>query len=251
MAIYASSDWHGQGELGMAILDWLKPDDKLYFLGDAADRGPDGIKLMMALLKDKRVTYLKGNHEQFMINSLLKGEDNWLWMVNGGLATEEVYAQLNYEDATWLIHKLDKLPLTAEVRTQKGLILMEHAGRTVGVSDYRHDPLWDRDHFYEAWSDDPKDKDTYMVHGHTPVQYLIFETGFIDLDPEKAKELKQSIVEEAEAYYGDSPYVWRPDIVKYCGGHKIDIDLGAFQSGRIAVLDLDTLEPIYFTEEGE
>ena len=37
----------------------------------------------------------------------------------------------------------------------------------------------------------------------------------------------------------------------YCNGHKIDIDTGCFASKQIALLDLDTLEPIYFRlEEG-
>ena len=40
-------------------------------------------------------------------------------------------------------------------------------------------------------------------------------------------------------------------IIPYCEGHKIDIDLGCFVSRQIALLDLDTFEPIYFRlEEG-
>ena len=39
------------------------------------------------------------------------------------------------------------------------------------------------------------------------------------------------------------------NIVKYCNGHKIDIDLGSFATGRSALLDLDTLEVKYFVTE--
>ena len=39
------------------------------------------------------------------------------------------------------------------------------------------------------------------------------------------------------------------EIVTYCDGHKIDIDLGCFATKKIALLDLDTLEPIYFEEK--
>ena len=35
---------------------------------------------------------------------------------------------------------------------------------------------------------------------------------------------------------------------EYCHQHKIDLDLATFVSKRIALLDLDTLEPIYFVE---
>ena len=37
-------------------------------------------------------------------------------------------------------------------------------------------------------------------------------------------------------------------ICKYCHQHKIDLDLATFVSKKIALLDLDTLEPIYFVE---
>lgn len=72
---------------------------------------------------------------------------------------------------------------------------------------------------------------------HTPVQYLKFEFGYYDNDkviwtPLNKEELKE-----------------KPEIIKYCDGHKIDIDLGSVNSKRTALLDLDTLEPIYFDED--
>ena len=36
------------------------------------------------------------------------------------------------------------------------------------------------------------------------------------------------------------------EVVKYCGGHKIDIDLGSFAYHKTCLLDLDNFEPIYF-----
>ena len=38
------------------------------------------------------------------------------------------------------------------------------------------------------------------------------------------------------------------EICKYCNQHKIDLDLATFVSKKIALLDLDTLEPMYFVE---
>ena len=43
MATYACSDLHGNWELWAEIKKFLKPDDTLYYLGDATDRGPDGL----------------------------------------------------------------------------------------------------------------------------------------------------------------------------------------------------------------
>ena len=39
------------------------------------------------------------------------------------------------------------------------------------------------------------------------------------------------------------------EICRYCGGHKINIDLGSFKTHRACLLNLDTFEPIYFDEE--
>ena len=68
--VYASSDWHGNGELAIKVLNYLQPDDKLYFLGDAIDRGPHGYQIMTQLLEDKRVIYMLGNHEQMMLEAI-------------------------------------------------------------------------------------------------------------------------------------------------------------------------------------
>ena len=40
MATYAMGDLQGHLEVLKKIQAFLKPDDKVYFLGDACDRGP-------------------------------------------------------------------------------------------------------------------------------------------------------------------------------------------------------------------
>ena len=44
MAVYACSDIHGYYQIYEKIKSILKPDDCVYFLGDANDRGPDSWK---------------------------------------------------------------------------------------------------------------------------------------------------------------------------------------------------------------
>ena len=39
-----------------------------------------------------------------------------------------------------------------------------------------------------------------------------------------------------------------PEIIKYCQGHKINIDLGTPTSCKVALFNLETLEPVYFYE---
>ena len=53
MAKYAFTDIHGNYNLWLAIKNYCKEDDEIFFLGDAIDRGPDGIKIMQELFKDK------------------------------------------------------------------------------------------------------------------------------------------------------------------------------------------------------
>jgi serine/threonine protein kinase len=65
----------------------------------------------------------------------------------------------------------------------------------------------------------------YCVHGHTPVMYMKEIVRFMNFEP----------VVDGEIY-------------KYCGGHKINIDLGSFKTHRACLLNLDTFEPIYFKE---
>ena len=72
---YVVSDLHGNGLLWDKIKEKLNVDDTLYFLGDAIDRGPDGLYIMLDMLNDPRVTYIKGNHEQFVIDFLRATKD--------------------------------------------------------------------------------------------------------------------------------------------------------------------------------
>ena len=64
-------------------------------------------------------------------------------------------------------------------------------------------------------------EDYIVVHGHTPVQYLNYLIG------------------------GDINSV---EVKHYCGNHKIDIDMGCFESNKIALLNLDNFEVTYFTK---
>ena len=65
---YAITDLHGMWNLWEQISEYCDETDTIYFLGDAIDRGVDGLRVMESLLKDKRVIYLLGNHEEFFLN---------------------------------------------------------------------------------------------------------------------------------------------------------------------------------------
>lgn len=235
--IFASSDWHGHYDLGKKALDLLTADDKLYFLGDAMDRGPDGVKMLELLLNDPRVTFIMGNHEEFFIEYMpLLLEDDYethladLWTVyNGGMKTWESALKYPKEQILEWVNKLRHLPKYLTYENKNGqTIHLSHAGFTPDSFEDRwgRDYLWDRDHICNRWQyfDDAPHENEYVVHGHTPVQYLYHYRANGDL----------STINKD-----------KPDIFRYCDGHKFDIDLGTIESKRIGLLDLDTFESIY------
>ena len=72
MAIYAVSDLHGQYDVFMEGLKKIGfcDSDQLYVIGDAIDRGDDGIKILQYIQVHKNIELLIGNHEFLMLNSI-------------------------------------------------------------------------------------------------------------------------------------------------------------------------------------
>ena len=269
--VFATADWHGN-KTAFQVFDFLQPDDVLYFLGDATDRGEYGIELFTLLMNDPRVIMIKGNHDEFLEEGIkvinydeaeseglpCPGDrprfDLGLWIYNGGEFTYDKAWHLTREERFAILKCIKKMTLQKTYYSEKtgNTIILEHAGYSPFVRPCRpHDPLWDRKHFYDAWNEGwaIKDKNpdkTYIIHGHTPVQYLQFERGYIDKEPLTKEELKYK-----EEFEYDLPTEYKPTILKYCGGHKIDIDMCSITSNRIALLDLDTFEEIYFDRKEE
>lgn len=226
--VYACSDLHGCYDLWAQMRDYCDADDRIIFLGDANDRGLHGIKIMQELLADARVTYLMGNHEDMFLDhatdwmELRRITDMHSIRVNGAIDTMNDFLKLNNDARTALLGSLRTLPTEIQYTNKNGqIIYLCHAGYTPNqVPQFQSDLeeylfyLWDRSHIVQSWTGADNE---FIVHGHTPVAYVI----------PGAK-----------------------DIVTYCEGHKIDIDLGSAFSHRVALLDLNTLQPVYFTQRG-
>jgi len=258
--VLCSSDWHGCGILANKVLDYLKKDDVLYFLGDAIDRGDDGLEILIRLLDDPRVKFIKGNHENMMekalpyiiqqlyeYNNIFTYEDEFLeWKLNGGSTIINQFFDWSIKDLEDLYKKLTNLPLTLTYKNKKEqIIIMEHSGYTPPFLKNNHNPLWDRSHFNESWRDE---QNVYIIHGHTPVQYMKFEYGYKNMPKmtEKDFEYKHLFFKQED---DELNKIYRPEVLFYCDNHKIDVDMCTVASNRIALLDLDTFEPIYFDKE--
>ena len=216
MTKYAISDLHGRKDLWLkANKEVFKEDDVIYFLGDAADRGFDGWELIKILLDDPRVTYIKGNHEDMFIAAAEKPLLNLrLLELNGGMGTYSDYLSDTEENRNNYVALLKELPVLAIIQNKQGQVInLSHAGYTPIYNPTEEDLLWDREHLYHEW---PENENSIVVHGHTPVQYLT---------------------------------QGKTEIVQYANGHKYDIDLGAFASNKLGILNLETFEEIVVSLE--
>ena len=257
--VYAASDFHGNWELTKQVLDYLQPEDKLYFLGDATDRGPSGVKVFQALINDPRVVYLKGNHDEMMAAAIpsvwaeiedinyYDGYGYSLWYQNGGNKTTKDFWKMTKEEVYAIKKAIDKMPTQIMYKSPMGhSVIMEHAGYTpFSILHRSHDPLWDREHFYDEWVKEAPDN-VYLVHGHTPVQYLKYMYGYNGEHQLTKEEMKQK---QEWLHSKDCNFDWKPTILRYCDGHKFCVDLCTIVSNRIGLLDLDTFEEIYFDGE--
>ena len=94
--LIAIGDIHGCSAAVDAILEALSPrsEDRLVFLGDYVDRGPDTrgvIERMIDLEKRCHVVPLLGNHEEMMLSVLRGKAPRAWWLQHGGRAALESY----------------------------------------------------------------------------------------------------------------------------------------------------------------
>lgn len=241
MAHFVCSDLHGQYWAWEKIKALLKEDDNLIFLGDAIDRGPDGVKIAMEILARPNTTYIMGNHEDMMIDYMLYNSDGYaqkkIWYYNGGEATHEALKALDAETRNNFLAQIDNLPLEATYEREDGTIFsFTHAGY---IPSKKSDPdrnqvIWDRKHYLndDKW-DDEEFSNFVIVHGHTPIPYIVEDRN------------------NAKHFYGifDKDEIAPNGAFYYCNGHKVDVDCGVHYTGHTVLLNIDTMEENIITKD--
>ncbi|MEU9483147.1 metallophosphoesterase [Streptomyces decoyicus] len=236
--------------------NWAAGNARLWFLGDFTDRGPDGIgviDLVMQLSAEAAAAggyckALMGNHELLLLGAKRFGDTpvqsgagtasfQAAWLLNGGQKTD----MDRLED-----HHLQWMARLDAVMEEDGHLLvhsdttayLEYGDSIEAVNDTVHDVLtrsdadevWDlfrkftkrfafRD---EAGSDAVRELlDAYggdrVVHGHSPIPYLLGEVGAED--------------GESESVAVDGPHV-------YADGLAIAMDGGITMAGKLLVVQL-------------
>lgn len=239
MSTYAVADLHGRLDLYQQIKNFLKPEDKVYFLGDAGDRGPEPWKTIEAIYNDPQFIYMKGNHEDMLVDAFYgEYEEIALCDMNGGRGTRIQMAESEEGWRTWA-ERLNKLPLVEIYHNAQGqTVILSHAGYTpeqnIDFRPYWYDILWNRRHFWHNWPEDEQFADTIVVHGHTPIPFVM-------------KELKEFFDFYNEKKYEAEP--WDGGALWYCHDHKVCIDCGSAWYDCCVLLDLDTWDEHIFQGE--
>ena len=130
MAVYACSDLHGMLHFYKAIKDILKPEDIVYFLGDAGDRGPHPWECIKTIMDDPQFIYIKGNHEDMLVKAMGHGYGSaWsLLRSNGGKKTcEQAMEEPDWKE--WKARLIDLPTKATYVNTQGETVYLSHAGQ--------------------------------------------------------------------------------------------------------------------------
>lgn len=209
---YVISDIHGCYTEFLELLDKIgfSDEDELYVLGDAMDRGPEPIKVIQYLMGRPNVTYILGNHDDMMLQSLRKlavniseaslidlSDDDFIsyyhWLREGGAVTEEQFRQLSHEERRDVLDFLECAVAYEMIEHDGKLYILVHAGIHNFDPDKEMDEyspsdfLWERMDYSKQYF--PSDR-IFLVTGHTPTMMiredkkpLVYqENGHIALD---------------------------------------------------------------------
>lgn len=127
--IYAISDLHGCYEKYEQMLELIRLSEKdtLYILGDIVDRGPDGIRILLDLMKRENAEPLRGNHDVLAMSLLKKLSEPsmrhskkllevvGLWFQDGGEATYRAFAALDPKTRRKVLDYMDRFLVYEEL----------------------------------------------------------------------------------------------------------------------------------------
>jgi serine/threonine protein phosphatase 1 len=181
--LLAVGDIHGCLDHLERLMARVEPTsaDRIVFMGDYIDRGPDGKGVIDYLIdfggRFPETVFLKGNHEAMFLD-FLAGRNQWLFLYNGGASTLESYQ----EERGIRIPKthfdfFSKLRLYYETDD----FIFVHAGLRPGKPLERQqekDLLWIREEFINSSFDWGKT----VVFGHTPQPEPLLDKNKICVD---------------------------------------------------------------------
>jgi len=195
MRCYVIGDIHGCLDELRYLVEGLplESGDRLVFLGDYVDRGPNSKGVLTYILQlqkrdDLELICLKGNHEDMFLAYLgLPGRHGDMFLYNGGYATLISYGvnskQSSLDEITSQISS-DHIDFLKNLRMYfvMGRFICVHAGINPSkplVKQNDTDLLWIRDEFIN----NPHRLPYTVIFGHTPRNAVLFDLPYkIGLD---------------------------------------------------------------------
>ena len=174
--IYLTSDIHGEYQMFMDLLKLINfsDNDKLYILGDVADRGPEPIKIYQYIMGKPNIFLLRGNHEEMMLDALRLKDNQFvsthlsrLWMNNGGFVTVDQFLNLPIEEQKRIYDFIKNTPLYVVINNN----ILIHAGLPSGGYEMEFESKDDIEKFLRSVNK----------------EYLIWDRDMHEFDDEKSK----------------------------------------------------------------
>jgi len=189
--LYVIGDIHGCLAPLKRLLEHLEPDlhqDRLLFVGDYIDRGPDsrGVVDYILGLKTRypaeNIICLRGNHEA-MLADFLAGKDRQLFLFNGGLSTIREYWGEDWDEEPRLVLPLDHERFYAELLPYYATedYIFVHGGLRPGIpldQQVDEDLYWIRGEFIASTEDFGR----RVIFGHTPFKQPLILPNKIGID---------------------------------------------------------------------
>ena len=194
----------------------LVPEDELFLVGDLIDRGPDSKGVMdyvMELMNAGfKITTIRGNHEDMLLESARDERFLVTWMYNGAEATIRSFGvdfdlETERNVSGYIEERYFDFLNGLEYFIELEDYFIVHAGfnfRSTDPFSNTHAMIWSRSMRYDAG----KAKGKRIIHGHTPVS----------LD-----EIRHSLDDDSNSLInidGGCVYSYYPDL-----GNLVGIDL--------------------------
>lgn len=200
--VVAVGDAHGRLDLLERLLPKIEAtarssaarDRSLIFLGDYVDRGLQSRQLVDRLLAGFpgfETVFLKGNHDETLVQFLDDPQLGEIWRNFGGLETLRSYGVQHRPGGNWSQTRAEfstrfpeahlKFFQSLRLHHAIGDYLFVHAGVRPGLAlehQTEHDLLWIRDEFLQSTMSFGR----IVVHGHTPERQPVVRPNRIGID---------------------------------------------------------------------
>lgn len=207
----------------------VKPEDHLIFLGDYVDGWSDSanvLDFLIELEQSHNCIFLKGNHDELLVNWFNTKDENEKWLMHGGRSTLKAYQNLDASRLQTHQNFIEHMP-AYHIDDQNRLYV--HAGfanmHGPSYEHYSNTVYWDRSLWEMAVATDPNLKTD-------DVKY-----------PKRLKLFK-------EIYIGHTPVSRYGQRTPMQAQNIINIDTAAAFKGPLSIMDVDSKEywqstPVY------